>query len=154
MLTLDELNEMNIAMVSFATGALRSGASAMWDFMHEFKERDVEAQKDFLAEVADHPIGDFHGFMGFDTLRELEEELGQPARELECVARIPPSEATGWEFVRLYRARQEGPIRFPCAEIEAGLWLAPGEIEAWIERRPGDFATGFLECWKAWRALP
>ena len=97
MLTLDELNELGVAMVSFATGALRSSARAMWDFMHEFKERDVEAQKAFLAEVADHPIGDFHGFMGFDTLRELEEEF-LPTAELLAkyegsVGYQPPSAA-------------------------------------------------------------
>ena len=49
MLTLDEINELGIAMVGFATGALRSSARAMWDFMHDFKDRDVEAQKAFLA---------------------------------------------------------------------------------------------------------
>lgn len=97
MLTLDELNELGVAMVSFATGALRSGARAMWDFMHDFKDRDVEAQTAFLAEVAEHPIGDFHGFMGFDTLRELEEEF-LPTAELIAkyegsVGYQPPSAA-------------------------------------------------------------
>ena len=81
MLTLDELDELGIAMVGWATGALRSSARAMWDFMHDFKDRDVDAQKNFLADVADHPVGDFHGFMGFDTLRELEEEF-LPTAEL------------------------------------------------------------------------
>lgn len=75
MLTLDELNEMGIAMVSFATGALRSGARAMWDFMHEFKKNDVAGQTAFLDEVKDHPVGDIHAFMGFDKIRELEEEF-------------------------------------------------------------------------------
>ena len=42
--------------------------------VHASDEEDVAAQIEFLAAVADHPIGDFHGFMGFDTLRELEEE--------------------------------------------------------------------------------
>lgn len=75
MLSLEELNEMGIAMVSFATGALRCSARAMWDFMHEFKEHDVACQKSFLAEVKDHPVGDIHAFMGFDKIRELEEEF-------------------------------------------------------------------------------
>ena len=97
MLTLDELNELGIAMVSFSTGALRSSARAMWDFMHDFKDRDVAAQKEFLAGVADHPVGDFHGFMGFDTLRELEEEF-LPSEELlskyaGSVGYQPPSAA-------------------------------------------------------------
>ena len=86
-----------VPMVSFATGALRSSARAMWDFMHDFKDRDVAAQKEFLAGVADHPVGDFHGFMGFDTLRELEEEF-LPSEELLAkyagsVGYQPPSAA-------------------------------------------------------------
>ena len=97
MLTLEELNELGVAMVSFAPGALRSSARAMWDFMHEFREKDVAAQIAFLEEVKDHPIGDFHGFMGFDTLRELEEEF-LPTEELLAkyegsVGYQPPSAA-------------------------------------------------------------
>lgn len=81
MLTLPELREMKIAMVSFATGALRSSARAMWDFLHEFKERDVAAQIGFLAAVADHPVGNIHEFIGFDDVRAWEEEF-LPSAEL------------------------------------------------------------------------
>lgn len=81
MLTLDELNDMKIAMVSFATGALRSGARAMWDFMHEFKERDVAAQIEFLESAKDHPVGNIHEFVGFDAFRAMEAEF-LPAEEV------------------------------------------------------------------------
>lgn len=83
------------------------------------------------------------------AVRELGEEAGQKGEEIEMIAKIPPSEATGWEFVRLYRARQDSPIRFPCSEVEAGLWLSEEAIAGWIDRRPQDFATGFLESWTA-----
>jgi 16S rRNA (adenine1518-N6/adenine1519-N6)-dimethyltransferase len=86
--------------------------------------------------------------------REVREEAGQEDLELERVARIAACEGTGGEFVELFTAAPTGPIRFPCSEVESGLWMAPGEISAWIERRPGDFATGFLECWRAWNPLP
>lgn len=86
--------------------------------------------------------------------RELREELGQEGSGLELQAKLPPSAATGWEFIHLYKAGQDAPVRFPCAEIEAGLWLAPEAVEEWIGRRPQDFATGFLECWSAWRSVP
>ena len=86
--------------------------------------------------------------------RELEEEAGQKGGEIHLVAKLPPSEATGWEFVHLFETRQTGPVRFPCAEVEAGLWISPEELSRWIERRPRDFASGFLECWKAWKAVP
>jgi len=74
MLTMAELEELGIAMVSFATGALRSSARAMWDFMHQFKEEDVAHQTAFLEEIKDHPVGDIHAFMGFDSIRALEEK--------------------------------------------------------------------------------
>ncbi len=83
--------------------------------------------------------------------RELEEELGIRGVETEEVAAIRPSEATGWEHVRLFVARWDGTPRFPCSEVESTLWMPPEEVEAWIAARPEDFAGGFLECWKAAR---
>ena len=88
------------------------------------------------------------------AVRELEEEAGQQGGELKLVAKLPATAGTGWEFVYLYETTQTGPIRFPCAEVEAGLWISPEEVSRWIERRPEDFASGFLECWQAWRAVP
>ena len=85
------------------------------------------------------------------AVRELDEEMGIIAETVEEIARILPSEATGWEHIRLYRVLHHGAVRFPCAEIEAAAWFPVEEIEAWIHANPGDFATGFLECWKAWR---
>lgn len=83
--------------------------------------------------------------------RELAEELGQEGADLTRVAKIRACEGTGWEFVEFYEARQTRTLRFPCAEIEYGLWIPPVEVDGWIARRPEDFATGFLECWKVWR---
>ncbi|MDB6079581.1 MAG: Ribosomal small subunit methyltransferase, partial [Akkermansiaceae bacterium] len=39
----------------------------------------------------------------------------------------------------------------PSAEVETTLWMPHEELDAWITRRPQDFANGFLECWKAAR---
>ena len=74
MLSLKELNDLGISMVSFATGALRCGSHAIWEFMHDFKDRDVSAQVDFLDLVKNHPVGNIHKFIGFDGVREIEEE--------------------------------------------------------------------------------
>ena len=87
------------------------------------------------------------------AVRELEEEAGQREVDLRRVAVLPPTAETGWEFVHLFELRQKGPVRFPCSEVEAGLWLSPDEVNLWIERRPGDFASGFLSCWRAWSAV-
>jgi 16S rRNA (adenine1518-N6/adenine1519-N6)-dimethyltransferase len=83
--------------------------------------------------------------------RELEEEMGIRGVVPEEIGRLPPGEATGWEHVRLYLARWDGVPRFPCAEVEAALWMQAPELEAWIAARPSDFASGFLECWKVAR---
>jgi len=75
MLTLDELRALGVAMVSNATGGLRTSAHAMWEYMRRFRDRDVDWQLEFLDSIADHPVGDFYGFMGFDTIRALEEQF-------------------------------------------------------------------------------
>ena len=80
--------------------------------------------------------------------RELEEELGVRA-SLECIGELPASEATGWEFVKIYRAVHNGPFQLPPAEIESGSFFTHEQLTRWIAARPEDFATGFLECWRA-----
>jgi 16S rRNA (adenine1518-N6/adenine1519-N6)-dimethyltransferase len=83
------------------------------------------------------------------AVRELEEEMGIRADVApEEIARIAPCAETGWEHVRLYRTRHNGSVRFPAAEVAAAAWFPLSEIGDWIAARPGDFATGFIECWK------
>lgn len=84
------------------------------------------------------------------ALRELEEELGVSATIAEIGA-IEACENTGWEFVRLYRAQHDGPFLLPPAEIESGAFFTIGQIERWTAVRPGDFAPGFLECWRVFQ---
>lgn len=84
--------------------------------------------------------------------RELEEELGITGVIPRRVAYIHACPNTGWEFVRLYHADWSGHPKFPCAEIEAGVWILPRDLEPWIQARPHDFAPGFLECWERYKA--
>ena len=83
--------------------------------------------------------------------REIREEMGVASAELREIARIAPCENTGWEHVRLFAGDHRGPVRFPCSEIQAAQWFPVAEIDAWTHAAPGDFATGFLECWRAAR---
>lgn len=83
--------------------------------------------------------------------REIREEMGVTSGGLREITHITPCENTGWEHVRLFTADHHGPIRFPCAEIQAAQWFPVAEIDAWIASRPSDFATGFLECWRSAR---
>lgn len=88
------------------------------------------------------------------ALREAREELGIEVSSTQKIADVPATERTGWEFVELHSAQHNGPMHCAPDEIEVGEWFAPGDITAWIAARPQDFATGFIECWRAWRARP
>ena len=82
--------------------------------------------------------------------RELREELGVDA-EVEEIAALAAGPGTGWEFVRLYHARHDGPFRLPPAEIESGAFFTREQIARWVAARPQDFAPGFLECWRVFQ---
>ncbi len=86
--------------------------------------------------------------------RELTEELGlDPARALlHEVGTLTAGEETGWEFVRVYEARHDGPVRWPAAEIEWAGYFPKAVVQAWTEAHPEDFAPGFLACWRLWCA--
>ena len=81
--------------------------------------------------------------------RELQEELGVQTA-LTPFVRLPASDRTGQEFIWLYTGRWDGPVAFNPVEIEAGDYFPSDIVTAWIDARPGDFAPGFVECWKAW----
>lgn len=81
------------------------------------------------------------------AIRELQEELGIET-DVQEIAKIPPSENTGWEHIGLYVARHDGALRFPCSEVENVLWFGIDQLKKWIKAKPEDFAPGFLECWQ------
>lgn len=90
--------------------------------------------------------------------RELREELGLPAAvadrvDLREIADLGPARAeTGWEFIRLFVATAEGPFSPPPEEVAWGGFFPVDTVGDWTRRRPEDFAPGFLECWRRWRA--
>lgn len=87
------------------------------------------------------------------AVREMWEEIWvEPKGEIARVARIPASEATDLEFIEVYLAEAKGRIRIHGKEVESGRWFSPEFVEQWIEARPQDFATGFVTCFKVWRA--
>ena len=85
--------------------------------------------------------------------RELREELGVTA-ELSRIAKLPASEQTGQEFIWLYRGEHDGPFAPAPGEIEAIQFLTRPEIARWVDERPGDFAPGFIACWRCLRNAP
>ncbi len=80
---LARLDQIGIAMVSNATGALRSSAIGMWDYMHEFAREDAAFLLDFAARTKHHPAGDLHTFVGFPEVLALEKAF-LPAEEVSA----------------------------------------------------------------------
>lgn len=81
--------------------------------------------------------------------RELEEEIGlQLTDRLQPLFKLPASSETDQEHVWVYRCRAEGPFRLNPEEIERGGWFSPPQINAWMARRPGDFASAFGVIWR------
>src|SRR5437773_2708882 len=82
--------------------------------------------------------------------RELKEELGVDL-PLKRIFRLTASSRTDHEFIWGYRGVVSGDLAPNKCEIEAGVFFAPGVIDGWTSARPNDFASGFLESWKAYR---
>jgi 16S rRNA (adenine1518-N6/adenine1519-N6)-dimethyltransferase len=79
--------------------------------------------------------------------RELREELGLVDQPRE-VGRVPASEKTGHEFIRIYQAEADEIIDLNEEEIETGGFFPLSVIDEWVGERPEDFASGFLECYR------
>jgi 16S rRNA (adenine1518-N6/adenine1519-N6)-dimethyltransferase len=82
--------------------------------------------------------------------RELKEELGVDVL-LERIFRLTASSRNDHEFIWGYRGVVSGGLAPNKCEIEKGVFFAPPVIDGWTSARPGDFAPGFLESWKAYR---
>ena len=81
MISKEKLEAYGVKMVSNATGALRTTARAIWDYMYEFQERDVSFVNEFLEQGREHPTGDLHAFVGFSEIKSLEKEF-LPSKEV------------------------------------------------------------------------
>jgi 16S rRNA (adenine1518-N6/adenine1519-N6)-dimethyltransferase len=84
--------------------------------------------------------------------RELKEELGVDV-PLERIFVLTASSRTDHEFIWGYRGIVSGALVPNRGEIESGAFFAPAVIDGWTSARPGDFASGFLECWTAYRKM-
>jgi 16S rRNA (adenine1518-N6/adenine1519-N6)-dimethyltransferase len=82
--------------------------------------------------------------------RELGEELGINVSDLELtvVGERGPSQANGWEFIRLYEGRYSGALRLNTSEVAAVQWMSWGGLADWLTRRPQDFSGSFRELWE------
>jgi len=83
--------------------------------------------------------------------RELDEELGVTA-QLRPIGKLPASEKTGQEFIVVYRGKHNGPFSYPSEEISAVEFFPVDIVNRWVANKPEDFAPGFLESWRLFKA--
>jgi isopentenyl-diphosphate delta-isomerase type 1 len=78
--------------------------------------------------------------------RELREELGlEPAPGgLTPLFKIEACAETGWEFVWVYRAQWDGPVRINPAEIAGGRFMSCAEVQRLAAEQPAGCAPSFL----------
>ena len=86
----------------------------------------------------------------YDTaaVRELGEEIGlYDPQQLERVFKEAACDATGNEFVWVYRCLSEGPFKLDPDEIMEGKWIDLDVLDRWLAERPRDFAWSFAHLW-------
>lgn len=78
------------------------------------------------------------------AVRELGEELGlRPAAPLEPLIKLPPAEATGQEFITVFRCRAAAEPRPDPDEIIDLTWCSREGLERWLRAEPEVFSEAF-----------
>lgn len=85
------------------------------------------------------------------VVRELQEELGITDVDIQEISKLSPNEKTGYEWIGLYLSRYDGALRYPCSEVYTTEWFSIEQVQQWIDKRPEDFASGFIECWSVFQ---
>ena len=83
--------------------------------------------------------------------REVKEELGV-ALQLQPIGKLQASQRTGQEFITVYHGEHNGPFCYPPDEISAVEFFPIDVVERWLANKPGDFAPGFVESWRLYKA--
>jgi isopentenyl-diphosphate delta-isomerase type 1 len=82
------------------------------------------------------------------AVRELREEIGLVVTEPPVrLFKLEACEATGQEFVWVYRCRAEGPFALCVEEISEGGWFTPDQVTRWIMEKPEGFAPTLPVIW-------
>jgi 2-methylisocitrate lyase-like PEP mutase family enzyme len=82
LLPMPDLKRLGVAIVEIAGGAFVSAARAMWDFMHGLQAGGTDFLIEFGRGLIDHPIRNFHQFIGFPEIKKYE-ELFLPSEEVQ-----------------------------------------------------------------------
>lgn len=74
--TTEELRELGVRVVLIPGAMLRAGLYAMHDHASQLRARGADADADFAARTANHPLTNLHTFAGFDQIRTWRAEFG------------------------------------------------------------------------------
>jgi 2-methylisocitrate lyase-like PEP mutase family enzyme len=83
--TQEEMAELGIALCILPGAAMRATIMAVHDFAQAIRQRGTMVEAELDAAFRQHPLGNLHGFAGFDRIRELES------------AYLPPETAAKYE---------------------------------------------------------
>lgn len=83
------------------------------------------------------------------AVREMREETGIicNSNQLREIGKLSPSEATGWEFAKVYEyiCDESVKLSFPPEEVESLEWVDVESFENLISEKPELFTPMFLE---------
>ncbi|MGR9116749.1 MAG: NUDIX hydrolase [Gammaproteobacteria bacterium] len=81
--------------------------------------------------------------------RELSEELGIAPNDLiEFLFTLPASEATGMEFIRVYRYIHNGPFKLASDEIDEGEWVSIKTVSSRVRADDPMLTETFKILWR------
>lgn len=87
----------------------------------------------------------------YDTsaCREISEELSINVKgAIEFLFKLPASEATGMEFIQVYRCFHNGPFVLAAEEIEEGRWFFPERVSARVDADDPLLTDTFKTLWR------
>ncbi|MEM6883758.1 MAG: NUDIX domain-containing protein [Verrucomicrobiota bacterium] len=86
--------------------------------------------------------------------REFQEELGpEQLPEFQAIGKCDACEATGQEFVTVYKCYTEGPFH-PCPdEIDELRWISPKEMEEEFRSVPETYAPALPYLWSRYQSI-
>jgi len=80
--TLEEMNQLGIAVAITPGSTFRVTMQAVYDYAVALRDRGPVAERDFNDTFQRHPLANVHGFAGFDQIQRWESEF-LPPEELE-----------------------------------------------------------------------
>jgi isopentenyl-diphosphate delta-isomerase len=111
-----------------------------------FIQKRSENKDTFPGRQDSSASGHVNGGETYDAcaVRELAEELGIVAVDLNRHFKIGACPQTGWEFVWVYSLQTNEPPRINLQEIESGAFCSASQVRASVIRHPDQFAPSFL----------